>query len=230
MCECGCHDTQAACSPCCLDIIKEKNKHMSYLHPTDALFKRVDKLESMYQFDFEKTKEVIDVLEKQTQAILELEEWKEVAIEKNIQDIEKIRSLEQKWHNSIDGYAILIQRIEKIENHICFNRDNRADLNAALSDIQNDYKDKIENYRIALNSLVELNVKNLHDRIDGLEKQIKNWEEEFYFLKDKSRTTDKKPHKCPVCDGRGKIQLILPAGGFWEQNCASCGMNGVVWG
>jgi hypothetical protein len=73
-CECGCHDSQAACSPCCADIIKEKNKLMSYPNPSRLLF----------------------------------------------------------------------ERVEKLENHICFNKDNRHDLNLALSDIQNDYKDRFE--------------------------------------------------------------------------------------
>ena len=40
----------------------------------------------------------------------------------------------------------------------------------------------------------------------------------------------KKPHKCPVCDGKSKIQFTLPAGGYWEDQCKSCQGTGIVWG
>lgn len=42
---------------------------------------------------------------------------------------------------------------------------------------------------------------------------------------------DKKPHKCPVCDGKGK-KLFGKSGcvaGF-EENCYPCQGKGIVWG
>lgn len=36
------------------------------------------------------------------------------------------------------------KRIEKLEDHVCFNKDNRSDLNASLLAIQNEYKQEFE--------------------------------------------------------------------------------------
>ncbi|HET9434632.1 MAG TPA: hypothetical protein VFO37_12785, partial [Chitinophagaceae bacterium] len=65
------------------------------------------------------------------------------------------------------------------------------------------------------------------DRIEKLEKEISNWEEEFYFLKEKLRCPDKKPHKCPVCMSWPYIQdeVHLPK---WI--CKACDGKGILWG
>ncbi len=64
-------------------------------------------------------------------------------------------------------------------------------------------------------------------RLEKLEKNIDNWEEEFYFLKDKIRSPETKPHKCPVCD-RG-IYLQPGSGGLGLSYCKSCDGKGIVW-
>lgn len=76
----------------------------------------------------------------------------------------------------------------------------------------------------------------LPKRIEKLEKQIANWEEKFYFLKDKLRSADEKPHKCPVCNGEGKLiinngQLLTsyPAQ-YPTKECHACEGKGIIWG
>jgi rubrerythrin len=70
---------------------------------------------------------------------------------------------------------------------------------------------------------------SLIEFIDRIEKKIANWEEEFYFLKDKLRSYDKKPYKCPICEGTGyyhNVEATIAYGG----KCPSCGGNRIVWG
>lgn len=72
-------------------------------------------------------------------------------------------------------------------------------------------------------------------KLKELEKSILNWEEEFYFLKDKTRGNGSKPYRCPVCEGSGNdkgIHQQNPAYKFSVQyaSCQSCSGNGIVWG
>ncbi len=56
------------------------------------------------------------------------------------------------------------RRIEKLEDHICFNKDNREDLNVALRAIQVEYKEEFENIKdISLKFL--LRFKNIEERL-----------------------------------------------------------------
>lgn len=81
----------------------------------------------------------------------------------------------------------------------------------------------------------------LPKKIEMLEKQIANWEEEFYFLKEKLRSPDKKPHKCPICEGSQvrtyldmnidpTIHSINPITKVRKDNCHGCEGSGIVWG
>lgn len=71
---------------------------------------------------------------------------------------------------------------------------------------------------------------NLIERIEKLEKCISNWEEEFYFLKDKLRSPNSLPHKCPVCAGCGKDGNVLLSMPPKFIDCHACEGKGIVWG
>lgn len=66
-------------------------------------------------------------------------------------------------------------------------------------------------------------------RIGQLEKNISNWEEEFYFLKDKLRKQNSKPHKCPVCDGKGNIKKEVEPRILSFEACIPCKCTGIIW-
>jgi len=316
MCECNCHKLGAAlCGACCFheEVIKEKNKYMAYPHPTDMLFKRVDKLELL-----------ADTIN---------------AHQHGAEDM--IR----KVSNELDqDLSLAIKRIDTLENHVCFNKDNRQDLDKALHEIQNDYRrevgslessvehtqegiekcfERIEKEHkdandalIALQDFIDIELdilkgfnietqkgfNRLSERIEELEDkfrvlkiydkplQAQMWQEnilkrleklegayqsDFESTKEvilalsqqkerieklelwkeaaiekniqdnqrmkeieryqeithlEYKATSKKPHRCPVCEGKGKIHFTLPAGGYWEQDCKPCETKGIVWG
>lgn len=96
------------------------------------------------------------------------------------------------------------ERISTLENHVCFNKDNRHDLNQSLKAIQHDYKREIDS--------LEKTVASLVDKIA----EIAN----FYY---REKTT---PHKCPVCEGAGKL---WPKDMLGYNLCHPCEGKGVLW-
>ena len=84
---------------------------------------------------------------------------------------------------------------------------------------------------------------HLRPDIEKLKTQINSWEDEFYLFKDKLRIPDKKPHKCPVCEGKGNIRVepkySLSSDGMIakderhvapiEHHCQPCKGKGIVW-
>lgn len=80
---------------------------------------------------------------------------------------------------------------------------------------------------------IDKNIQDLN-RIKELEKSILNWEEEFYFIQGKIRSHDKKPHKCPVCNGLGNRTLCKSDDYYayepFNEDCISCEGTGVLWG
>lgn len=104
--------------------------------------------------------------------------------------------------------------------------------------------EELESQVSAINKQKFSEFHHLKPDMEKLQKQIDNWEEEFYFLKDKLRCPDKKPHKCPVCHGEIKI-LIDPAtpmsgiqamfgkrdeNGMYYKDCKACEGKGILWG
>jgi len=65
-----------------------------------------------------------------------------------------------------------------------------------------------------------MTVKLLEERIKDLEESYQGLSTELRYLLDNN---NKKPHKCPVCDGLGKATL------FKDGNCQPCVGKGVLW-
>lgn len=94
-----------------------------------------------------------------------------------------------------------------------------------------------ESLRVALCSLCEVEVpcKCIGQRIRDLENKIKKFENDFEQKLDVDYKKwiayynvvhpKKSPHKCPVCDGLGKTDVLLP-----DACCNACKGKGVVWG
>jgi len=69
-------------------------------------------------------------------------------------------------------------------------------------------------------------IKKANDKIDNLEQLI-------YDRKDK-RLSNVKPHKCPVCNGEGRVKLEKPLIKdnitYFSISCVPCKEQGIVWG
>lgn len=77
-------------------------------------------------------------------------------------------------------------------------------------------------------------IRNLEKNLDydehqlkRLEKKFRDLEQLFYDEKATFRNPEKKPHKCPVCDGLGSQLYLISQ---QAQKCESCEGKGIVWG
>ena len=94
--------------------------------------------------------------------------------------------------------------------------------------------------------ICQLNAQNkaLENRIAALEKfhaewkamfrfDLNEWQEQFNKRLDRLENIikpEKKPHKCPVCDGYGQLRSIVPTRpGPLDFTCTPCKGTGVIW-
>ena len=60
---------------------------------------------------------------------------------------------------------------------------------------------------------------------DAIKKRIDDLEDLIYEIQAKHRNCNKKPYKCPLCDGLGYLYR-----GMHRLNCDACSSNGIIWG
>lgn len=67
----------------------------------------------------------------------------------------------------------------------------------------------------------------IEHRLNKLESEIKS---HWKLLSDIMPKLDRKPHKCPVCEGRGNLQKEVEPKILKFTLCTSCEGKGIVWG
>jgi hypothetical protein len=150
-----------------------------------------------------------------------------------------------------------IEELLKLNNEI-LNRikETEADLNHIpsfeyIDNLFNNHVDKIQLLNKIIDDL-QINSTVVQCRIKDLENQDKNG---YMFLKGamdriddrlkelEVKNKNKIPHKCPICNGNGKIEVfpripvhhvlssfIRDAEGRFYNECESCQGNGILWG
>lgn len=152
--------------------------------------------------------------------------------------IESLNAVRNDWLNPIDE---LFRRVSKLEelNQKCFDANSIKQIEERFEKIEEnikrlglnyDFKGDLSDIHVQLDKIYYSN-KHYDSQLDKLQNQISNWEEEFYFIKDKLRCTDKKPHKCVLCDGKGTYQSLQPTPPYVLHNeCEACDGKRVIWG
>lgn len=87
--------------------------------------------------------------------------------------------------------------------------------------------------------MVEENITNIHNRIDELEKHVKDMTEHYM----RKVINNAVPHKCPVCEGNGKIYMnnvvsmeliaqgwLIDSLGYGYKECQACLGKAILWG
>lgn len=197
------------------DILEKLNRLENfYCDQLQDQEKRINELESLYNSEYD-----LSAIHGQIKTILKNDKHSDFQIErleKIVLDLEerlkKIESSQLAHELDPKVWKFVSDRLDKLESTQLENRMHESSILMRLKTLEAKWG----------NPLIE--------RMDKLEKQVSNWEEEFYFIQGKVRDRDKRPYKCPVCEGKGKINLVLPAGGYWENNCNSCKGDGIVWG
>ena len=96
----------------------------------------------------------------------------------------------------------------------------------------------LENDIIKLQQSREAHSRSHNDIFDRVEK-LEKLDDEFALLQGQINAMrilgdDKKPHKCPVCNGEGRVKCDPPLkkdnATYFSLSCVPCQEKGVVWG
>lgn len=139
------------------------------------------------------------------------------------------------FENSGDAYFELKARIEKLELHYYSDGDLSA-IHGQIDNINknNEHRDfeigrlntrvlELEEWTRKDEDKIYERLKEADSRIDKLEDHVKSMTESYL----KKIIENAKPHKCPVCNGKGEL---WPQGSISYDRCESCEGNGIVWG
>jgi len=104
---------------------------------------------------------------------------------------------------------------------------------------------ELENYPEHKTDIEDLrtDVPYISQRLDNIEshlnKKCDDLEELIYEIKEKIRDCNRKPYKCPVCNGNGNVlsegaklafNQYMTTGLDLSHKCLSCDGKGIVWG
>lgn len=113
-------------------------------------------------------------------------------------------------------------------------------LSTRLEILENLFNNLHENFSHVQSTTRQINNENDHhcSAITVLERSFKELEERLYQVEQWKKTAkilcdqSKKPHKCPICEGK-RLDLNNPisgSGGLQWHNCSVCEGKGIVWG
>lgn len=130
---------------------------------------------------------------------------------------QRLKELESQIKALIEMYKDLICRVAGFSDHLIKQIDENRKISRRLDDIVGMFaKDSCK----------------LESEIIRLDKKFDDLEKLFYDEKEKFRSNDKKPYKCPVCEGNGCMNKYLNE----EKKliafkiCNSCEGKGIIWG
>lgn len=117
-------------------------------------------------------------------------------INSRIENLEKYKS--KKIHEDTKISTIIDELEDFKKRQVEWNQNIRKEI------------DDLDNFTDSLSKNFEDEINELYKNIRKLEKLVK----------------DKKPHKCPICDGLGGFYVS----GTMDEQCHSCNGKGIVWG
>ncbi len=203
-------DNHASVINNCVDRLNEIEEKISekYAHPD--VITRLERLE--------KYKSLIDYLNNNRN------DWRD-PINKNEHLIEHAQ----------DGIEKCFERIEKLENSsfedmknelICFKK-QRNEIKERLDKLEMMYKIERKVERIA----------ELESKLEDIIPRVWSSEQKgcvaIDYIENNGKFKNKTPHKCPVCDGSGKVKEKLSSFVNGKEilcDCKSCEGKGIVWG
>lgn len=234
MCECNCHKLGAAlCGACCFheEVIKEKNKYTAYPHPTDMLFKRVDKLELLVGTMLMRINGEEDLIRKVSN---ELDQDLSLAIKRidTLSDIKndyrrEVGSIEHSVEHLQEGIEKCFERIEKLEKENDMRRDTISCVDSAYDKAYEEIYERLDKLEKWKEAAIEKNIQD-NQRMKELERFQNITYEQF-----RNVALKRAPHKCPVCEGNPSGSISSYIGGERQVekiHCHACEGKGIVWG
>ena len=103
-----------------------------------------------------------------------------------------------------------------------------GDLISRLEQLEHFFSGKVKN---PIYDAIELHIEKFHERIKSIETLVEKIEDMQIAMTTMPNVVwakyQKTPHKCPVCDGQGKL---WPIGTIGYDRCDPCEGKGIVWG
>lgn len=156
---------------------------------------------------------------------------------------ERVECVEKwkEWIENIEETAYRADRKEQeFNNHIkgvecncrLDNRSHEIQTRACLNDLWTRQKLLEETVKILQDTRITKLESNHLDQLNPeafliIKKRCDDIEEIVYEVKEKQLNCDRKPFKCPVCEGKGKL---WPDGTIGYHRCEPCEGKGIVWG
>lgn len=158
-----------------------------------------------------------------------LREHKLRQIDENRKISRRVNELEKLNQQCFDANSIkkIDERFEKIESYIEMEDRVTASSVLYLLDELKRKLSKLENLiDVEKSEKIILDGANLHLTILKFEKRMQELEKKLIDC-----DTSKKPYKCPICEGKGLHESIIPTkSGLLDLTCTSCVGKGIIWG
>ena len=131
-------------------------------------------------------------------------------------------AIQDQWANELRTLTPLIERVEKLEKNLSGDY-----LLVATSKEFTDLKSLVHDFIKSANGRIEKIQNEFHSKLDV---DLSKWKEYF-----SEYLPPKKPHKCPVCEGKGNSQGKTQQHPNYEfcmeyASCPTCEGKGIVWG
>ncbi len=153
----------------------------------------------------------------------------------DLANLEVEKRLIELENNCLTHHPIkLSERVKDIEYRLEHIVELPTELDIRLQDVERILDKSIDKTKEVRDRLSE--VEKNQDRIPGnVVNRVSNLEE---FINKNWILKRREPHKCPVCDGNGRIKLSKPLvvdhhpgqSTFFSMNCIACEEKGIVWG
>lgn len=135
----------------------------------------------------------------------------------------RLKLLESQMKTSNDMYIELTKSIQVLHEHKIRQIDENRKISKRIDQIE---RDLIDISSPLLERIEEIE-NGLINRIGILGTALQQLSDENHKLK-------KAPHKCPVCEGEGRIVLKVPlvtkTSTCYSINCVPCEGKGIIWG
>ena len=130
-------------------------------------------------------------------------------------------------------YEVLADKIEKLENDMQMkNRAIPTDIMNRLISIENFIGQNYERDKMVIEAKINSKYKILSECMIKLDKKFDDLEQLYLKITERPSPYTNKPHKCPVCDGQGCMNVYVnkESGLMALHKCNPCEGKGIIWG
>jgi hypothetical protein len=237
ICNCYCHSKPVSMPNCCPCIKQTSTTTIS--SPIETLV-RLDKIEKQlecytaYVDGFEKGLDerllkIEQRLEKNSEYFYNFHKKRYFGTEEKINSLNSKTTHNLEWLDKLDGRLLKVESQLDANASPHFDHDDYRELKKQINALSEMYEDLSLKWAASYDSKSAVWI--LKERMEILENSFNKLEQLVYDEKEKFRE-NKKPYKCPICEGYGfnKNVNLMSNDQPVNVDCFSCQGKGIVWG